>query len=191
MVDRILELPLVASIGVLWVIVLCRAGGTYALGRAAHRLAHRGRVADLLDAPRVTRAIGLVNRWGAPVVAVSFLTVGFQTAANAAAGLTRMPLVRYLPVLLLGGLAWACIYATIGLAAFALWFELLLASPWAAVGLLVAVAVIVALVVARRRHRRAREAGAPVSGAAPRQGHRSHPGHRSHRHSAGRGARTR
>lgn len=156
--DWIRELPLVPSIGVLWVIVLCRAGGTYALGRAAHRLAHRGRVAELLDAPRVARAIGLIQRWGAPVVAVSFLTVGFQTAANAAAGLTRMPLVRYLPALVVGGFVWACIYATIGLAAVALWVELFLTSPWAAVALLVIVAAIVVAVLVRRRRRRRRAA---------------------------------
>lgn len=49
------------------------------------------------------------------MVAVSFLTVGFQTAANFLAGSIRMPLSRYLPALLVGGAAWALIYATAGL----------------------------------------------------------------------------
>lgn len=150
--EHIRELPLVPAIAILWLIILLRAGGTYALARAAHRLAHRGRVAAFLEGPRVSAAIEIINRWGAPVVAASFLTVGFQTAANAAAGLTRMPLRRYLPALVLGGLAWAAIYATIGLAALALWFELFLASLWAAVAALAVVgAVIVSIVLVRRR----------------------------------------
>ena len=63
------------------------------------------------------RASRIVNKWGAPVVAFSFLTIGFQTACNAAAGLTGMPLRRYLPALAVGGFAWAIIYATVGLVA--------------------------------------------------------------------------
>lgn len=152
--DHIRELPLIPAIAILWGIVLLRAGGTYALARGAHRLAHRGRLAELLEGPRVATAIEVINRWGAPVVAASFLTVGFQTAANAAAGLTRMPLRRYLPALLIGGLAWACIYATVGLAALALWFELFWRSPWAAVAVLAVLAVaVVAIVRIRRRGR--------------------------------------
>lgn len=153
--DWIRDLPLIPAIGVLWVIVLLRAGGTYALGRGAHRLARRGRIAAFLSSSRVERAIAVVNRWGAPVVALSFLTVGFQTAANAAAGLTRMPLRRYLPALAVGGLAWATIYATVGLAALSLWWDLFLASPWAAVAVLVLVAAIVAVLIVRRRRRSA------------------------------------
>ncbi|WP_460477789.1 DedA family protein [Brachybacterium huguangmaarense] len=153
--DWIRDLPLVPAVLILWVIVLCRAGGTYLLGRGAHRLAHRGRIAELLESPRVEAAIGVINRWGAPVVALSFLTVGFQTAANAAAGLTRMPAVRYVPALVIGGLAWAVIYATIGLAAVALWLELFLRSPWAAVAVLAILAAVVCVVLVTRARRQA------------------------------------
>lgn len=108
----------------------------------------------MLSSPKVARATDVVNRWGAPVIALSFLTVGFQTAANAAAGLTRMPVRRYLPALAIGGLAWATIYATVGLAAIALWVDLFLRSPWAAVAALVLLAgIVVALIVRRRRGR--------------------------------------
>lgn len=152
MMEWIGSLPLLPAVAVLYGVILLRAGGTYALGRGAHRLADRGRVAELLRGPRVARAIAVVNRWGAPVVALSFLTVGFQTAANAAAGLTRMPLRRYLPALAIGGLVWAIVYATVGLAAVMLWIELFLASPWAAVLLLVLlVAAVLVLVRVRRR----------------------------------------
>jgi membrane protein DedA with SNARE-associated domain len=153
-IEWIGSLPLVPAIGLLWVVVLCRAGGTYLVGRGAHRLAHRGRLARLIESPSVERAIGIVNRCGAPVVALSFLTVGFQTAANLSAGLTRMPVIRYLPALLIGGLAWAVIYATVGLAVVVAWIQLFLLSPWVALLVLALVIALVVGLVLRRRRRR-------------------------------------
>ena len=149
--EWIQELPLLPAVAFLYVVIWCRAGATYLVGRGARKAAHRGRVATFLESPGVTRATELINRWGAPVVALSFLTVGFQTAANAAAGLTGMPAKRYLPALAIGGLAWAFIYATVGLVAFMAWFELFLISPWGAVAVL---ALIVALVAVLLRHKR-------------------------------------
>src|SRR5699024_6505796 len=117
MMEWVQDLPLLPAVAFLYVVIWCRAGATYLIGRGARRVASRGRVAAFLESPGVTRASELINRWGAPVVALSFLTVGFQTAANAAAGLTGMPARRYLPALAIGGLAWALIYATVGLVA--------------------------------------------------------------------------
>lgn len=151
MMDWVQSLPLLPAIGFLYVVIWFRAGGTYLLGRGARRAADRGRVATFLSSERVVRATGIVNRWGAPVVALSFLTVGFQTAANAAAGLTGMPLRRYLPALAIGGLAWAFIYATVGLVVFAGWVELFLRSPWAAVAVLALLVLLVALLLRHRR----------------------------------------
>lgn len=178
MLETIRSLPILPAVLVLWVIVLARAGGTYALGRLAARLTDRWRVATVLEGPRVARALEAVRRWGAPVVAASFLTVGFQTAANAAAGVLRMPLPRYLPALAIGGLAWAVIYATIGLAALAVWLELFLRSPWAAVAVLVIVPA-TALAIMLTRRRRHRPGTAPAAA------------HRSRRRSDGPDARTR
>jgi len=149
--DWVQSLPLLQAMGFLYVVIWLRAGSTYALGRGARRVARRGRIAAFLESPRVERATEIVNRWGAPVVALSFLTVGFQTAVNAAAGLTGMPLKRYLPALAIGGAAWAFIYATIGLVAFAAWVELFLRSPWAAVAVL---ALVIVLITVLLRHRR-------------------------------------
>lgn len=151
MMDWVESLPLLQAMGFLYVVIWLRAGSTYALGRGARRVARRGRIAAFLESPRVERATEIVNRWGAPVVALSFLTVGFQTAVNAAAGLTGMPLKRYLPALAIGGAAWAFIYATIGLVAFAAWLELFLRSPWAAVAVLVLVVVLIAVLLRHRR----------------------------------------
>lgn len=163
MMDWVQELPLLPAVAFLYVVIWCRAGATYLVGRAARKAADRGRIATFLDSPRVHRATDLVNRWGAPVVAISFLTVGFQTAANAAAGLTRMPAKRYLPALAVGGLVWAFIYATVGLVAFGAWFELFMVSPWAAVA---ALAVVVALIAVLLRHKR-RTGGVSAEDQAP------------------------
>ncbi|WP_053647800.1 MULTISPECIES: DedA family protein [unclassified Streptomyces] len=107
------EIALTAA--TLYVIVLLRAGGTFALGWLAGAGARRSRFAGRISSARFLRAERAIQRWGAPVVAVSFLTVGFQTAANFLAGSMRMPLPRYLPALFVGGAAWALIYATVGI----------------------------------------------------------------------------
>lgn len=98
----------------LYVIVLLRAGGTFAVGWLAGAGARRSRFAGRISSARFQRAERAIQRWGAPVVALSFLTVGFQTAANFLAGSMRMPLPRYLPALFVGGAAWALVYATVG-----------------------------------------------------------------------------
>ncbi|MFD0151150.1 DedA family protein [Streptomyces sp. NPDC055721] len=103
--------------GTLYVIVLLRAGGTFAVGWLAAAGARRSRFAGRISSAKFQRAERAIQRWGAPVVAVSFLTVGFQTAANFLAGSMRMPLPRYLPALFVGGAAWALIYATLGVGA--------------------------------------------------------------------------
>lgn len=151
MMDWVQSLPLLPAIAFLYVVIWARAGGTYLVGRGARKAANRGRVKAMLESPSVQRATALVNRWGAWVVALSFLTVGFQTAANAAAGLTAMPAKRYLPALAVGGLAWAVIYATVGLVAVAGWFELFLVSPAGAVAVLALVVLLIAVVLHHRR----------------------------------------
>ena len=130
--DYLRGLPFPLAFAALFVIVLLRAGGTYVLGRAAHAGAGRTRLRGMLASARFRRAEDLIARWGAPVVAASFLTVGFQTLANLAAGVTRLPLRRYLPALVVGGVIWAALYATVGLLAFAALRELWAVSPLAA-----------------------------------------------------------
>jgi membrane protein DedA with SNARE-associated domain len=154
MMEWVQSLPLIPAVAFLYVVIWLRAGATYLLGRGARSAVNRGRVAAFLASPKVERATAIVNKWGAPVVALSFLTVGFQTAANAAAGLNAMPAKRYLPALAVGGLAWAFIYATVGLVVIAGWFELFLHSPWAAVAVLALLIVLVALLLRHRRRSR-------------------------------------
>ncbi len=148
-------LPFPLAVGALFVIVLLRAGGTYALGRAARSGASRTRVNHLISSPRFVRAQQLVERWGAPIVVLSFLTVGFQTVANLAAGVAKMPLRRYLPALAVGGLVWALLYATVGLITLAALARLYEISPVGAVlGTLALVAGLAGYVIwqLRRSH---------------------------------------
>lgn len=149
-------MPFGIAVAALFLIVLLRAQATYWIGRGVIAGALHTRFAARLSGPRTTRAIALLNRYGPPVVTVSFLTVGFQTVANAAAGLIRMPWLRYTVAMLIGCIMWALIYATVGFAAFDAAMALAAHSPWLLVAALVLiVAVVAAVVVVRRRRRRA------------------------------------
>lgn len=123
------NIPFPAIVAALFGIVVLRAGGTYLVGRLAAYGARHTRLARLLDSPAFAAASARVDRYGAPVVGLSFLTVGFQTLANLAAGATRMRWFHYLPALGLGGLAWALIYATIGTVGLDLFGRLYALSP--------------------------------------------------------------
>lgn len=101
-------------------VAFARGGATYAIGRGGRGLTDR--FSHLLDRSAVRRAEDVVRRFGAPAVTLCFLTVGVQTAVNAAAGTLRMPLRLYLPALFVGALVWATIYVTIGIAVIeAIW----------------------------------------------------------------------
>jgi membrane protein DedA with SNARE-associated domain len=150
-------MPFGIAVAALFVIVLLRAQATYWIGRGVIAGALRTRFASRLSGPRVTRAIALLNRYGPPVVTVSFLTVGFQTVANAAAGLIRMPWIRYTVAMVIGCVMWALIYATIGFAALDAAMALAAHSPWLLVGVIALLVAIVGAVVLTRRRR----SGAP------------------------------
>ena len=147
--------PYPVAVATLFAVVLLRAGATYALGRAAQSGARRTRVARLMARPGFARVQDLVSEWGAPLVTASFLTVGIQTLVNLVAGMTQMPLRRYLPALVLGSLLWGFLYATVGFATFSAWRELYARYPAATAGLtVVLVGALVAYVLHKVRLRR-------------------------------------
>lgn len=121
------SLPYAVTYAVFFLGAMIRANLTYWLGRAARRGSESTRAARLLQAPLVRRAETVLARFGAPVVTVSFLTVGVQTVINAAAGLLRMPLWRYEIAVVVGSLVWAAIYTTVGFAVVAAWVG---QAPW-------------------------------------------------------------
>ncbi len=129
---------------------LVRANATYWIGRAARSGGEHTRARRRLDSPLVQRAESVVARVGAPAVALSFLTVGVQTAINFAAGVLRMPLWRYEIAVVIGALAWAAIYSTIGFAVVAAWVS---GAPWVwvAVGLAALAVIVVSTRLSRRR----------------------------------------
>ena len=138
--DQILSLPFGVAWAVLALIVLARTNATYWLGRGIAAGAGRStRVGERLARPgparRLARAQRILDRWGPVAIVLTFLTVGLQTAVNLAAGLGRMHLRSYLPAAAAGSVVWGFVYATVGLAAFDLWFEHVAGSPgtWAAV----------------------------------------------------------
>lgn len=118
--------PVWAVFGAFLLIAMLRSNATYWAGRGLRAGGGRSRLARHLDRPAVVRTEALVDRWGSPVVALSFLTVGVQTLVNAAAGALRMPLTHYLPASLVGSLLWATVYTSVGLA---LW-EAVTGGPW-------------------------------------------------------------
>ena len=110
------DAPYLVIVGALFVIVFLRANATYWVGRLISAGAARTRVRGMMDSPGYQRAVDRLNQWGPPVVSVSFLTIGFQTLVNLAAGATRMPLIRYLPAMSVGCVLWAFLYGTVGTA---------------------------------------------------------------------------
>ena len=135
----------------LYAIVLVRAGGTFAVGWLAGAGVRRSRLAERASSTKFRRLERAIQRWGAPVVAVSFLTVGFQTAANFLAGSMRMPLPRYLPALFVGGAAWALVYATVGIGALDLLAKLFAERTGLGVAAVVALLAVCGAIVYRRR----------------------------------------
>ncbi|MFH7598750.1 VTT domain-containing protein [Streptomyces racemochromogenes] len=150
--------------GALYAIVLLRAGGTFAVGWLAGAGARRSRLSARISSARFLRVERAIQRWGAPVVAVSFLTVGLQTAANFLAGSMRMPLSRYLPALFVGGAAWALIYATAGLGVLAVLGRLFAERTALGVSAVAVLLLAVCGVVAYRRRRAARSCAETAAG---------------------------
>lgn len=143
MMDSIGSLPFAWAFLILFCIVMIRSNGTYWAGRGLAAGGRKTRLQKHLDSPAVLRAEKAIARWGAPAVSVSFLTIGVQTAINFSAGLGRMPLRRYIPATVVGSIAWACIYATIGLAAFDAALAAAAGSPLALVLLVLAAGAVI------------------------------------------------
>lgn len=108
--------PFWAAFAFLFCGAFIRGCATYWVGSLVRRGGERSRFADRLAGPVVVTARRWVARFGAPVVSLGFLTVGFQTAINASAGLLAMPLRRFIPAVVVGAIFWATLYTTVGLA---------------------------------------------------------------------------
>ncbi len=112
------DMPKLLVYAVLFCIVFLRASATYALGRGLIAGASRVKATAKMQGERYQHASRLVERYGAPVISVCFLTVGLQTMVLLAAGGLRMPLRRFLPALGVGSVLWALLYGTVGFVGF-------------------------------------------------------------------------
>lgn len=157
------EWPYPLAVATLFVIVMLRANGTYWVGRGLRSGAGRTRLSRLVDSPGYLRAERLVARWGAPVVALCFLTVGVQTMVNLAAGATRMPMRRYLPAVTVGGIAWAFIYATVGFVTIEALVAVYRMSPVAFAILVLALLALIGWLVRANLRSRPEEAREPAA----------------------------
>ena len=132
----------------LFVVVFLRAQATYWLARGVVSGALHTRWRRRFEGPTMQRAQAYLERFGPIGVPVSFLTVGFQTAVIAAAGITRMRFGVFTLAMIPGCLAWAALYTALGAAAVKL-FETF--TWWFAAALLLAIAVGVVVALTRRR----------------------------------------
>ncbi|MDO5068163.1 MAG: VTT domain-containing protein [Propionibacteriaceae bacterium] len=114
------QLPFWWTVFAFFVIVMLRANGTYWIGRGIIAGTGHTRWRRALGSRAYQSASALINRWGPPAISLSFLLVGVQTMTNLAAGVTRMPLRRYLPAVTVGCVIWALIYGTGGVISWAL-----------------------------------------------------------------------
>lgn len=129
-----------------------RSQMTYWLGRGIARGVDT-RWEDVLTRPAMLRATEAIRRRGMPVVPLSFGTVGFQTAVNAAAGVLRIPWLTYTLWAAPGWFLWSAIWMGGGLAAVIGAVALAAQSPWALVGALLLIGVAAGAVVRHRRQR--------------------------------------
>ncbi|WP_017605349.1 DedA family protein [Nocardiopsis alkaliphila] len=136
----------------LLVVIMLRAPATHLLGRGVGAGANRGRLGERLG-PKLETAKQRIDRYGAPVVTLSFLTIGMQTAVHFASGTVRMRLPVYLTATFVGGLIWAGLWGTVISGLGGTWLVLFLDSPWTAVGVVVVAVLIVGLLVLRHRRR--------------------------------------
>lgn len=144
------ELPFVG----LWFFFLfggmARGNALYLIGRGIAEGGRRSRFSSRFTGPGMVGAERFVAKWGTIGVALCYLTVGFQSMVLVAAGIMRMPLWRFEPAALVGSIAWATIYTTIGFAAWETAVGVAAGSPWAF--LVVALLLIAGSVLFARRH---------------------------------------
>ncbi|MGB3184417.1 MAG: hypothetical protein WBG36_08820 [Ornithinimicrobium sp.] len=151
----------------LFVVALLRGQLTYWIARLvvegtlARTHPHQGwrfRVHNWLQGEGLARGRRSIQRWGLIVVPLSYLTVGFQTLALAAAGVMRLRWSWFTAAQIPGAAAWALIYSTIGFAVWQAGVAATAGSPLALAGL-GAIAVVYAATLVSRRIKASRARG--------------------------------
>lgn len=132
-----------------WLARWARAGADAVADRAEAHHSRRARLARRFAGPGLDKARTFIERWGFIAIPLSFLTVGFQTMVNAAAGYARMRWDLYSLVLIPCSLLWATIYTLVFLGLWDTWQR----SPWLLAALVAVVIAVGAGVTGWRRRR--------------------------------------
>lgn len=164
MPDFLATVPFWVAFVALFLGAMARGQMVYWIGRVATeqtlRRTHpeggwQQRMHHWLQAGGAEPGVRALRRWGLVMVPLCYLTVGFQSMVQAAAGILRIELCKYTLAQIPGALAWATIYATIGFAAWEAVMAAAAGSPLGLAAILAIVLVIVLTVVFLRRRRRA------------------------------------
>ncbi|MDR2975508.1 MAG: hypothetical protein LBV00_12520 [Propionibacteriaceae bacterium] len=152
MMEWILAQPFAIAALFLTGVAAVRSQSTYWVGRGIRAGIIRTGWARRISEDKTARARQQLERWGWPLIPLSFLTIGLQTAINVSAGLIGWRWLWYTIAAIPGWIMWGCVYAAGGLAVFVALAALAARSPWLVVlTVFVVVAAIVVLILARRR----------------------------------------
>ncbi|GBG97005.1 hypothetical protein [Lactococcus termiticola] len=117
--DWIASLPLWQASLIIFVAVACRAQSTYWIGRAIQAGLLKTKWGQKrAESAEKSGGVTAIERFGLPIIPLSFLTVGFQTLVQLGAGLIGLSWLRYSLAALPGYIAYGIIYAAGGLSLF-------------------------------------------------------------------------
>lgn len=119
MLDWVASLPLWLATLFLFVVVFFRAQCTFWLGKLSHHGILKTKWGQRLEKNSETSSgMIAIQKMGWPIIPLSFLTVGFQTAVQFGAGLLNWSWYKYTLAAIPGYLVWGFIYALGGLSLF-------------------------------------------------------------------------
>lgn len=124
MIEWIENLHWTFAILFFWAGAILRSSVIYAIGRGTATGSNKFlKSRHFIESPLYLRAQSFINKWGILAIPLCFLTVGFQTAVILTTGLSRMPLSRWIPAMLVGSFFWGVIYGTVGMAFLWAWLQ--------------------------------------------------------------------
>ena len=143
--------PFVIAVVFLTGVAGFRSQLTYWLVRGVHAGVVRTAWAQKMASEKRSKAIEKLEKWGWPLIPLSFLTVGFQTAVQLTAGLIGWRWLPYTLAAIPGWILWGVVYAAGGLAVFATILALAQQSWWLAAIVILAIVGLIVFLVLRKR----------------------------------------
>lgn len=116
--DWLQTFPLWQTTIILAILVGLRAQATYWCGKLVQRGLLKTKWAKKISRQSNSRGVKTIQKWGWPIIPLSFLTIGLQTIIQFSAGLIDIKWSRYTLAAIPGYIIWALIYASGGLTLF-------------------------------------------------------------------------